>query len=201
MGVAAVSDNDTGTPRLVTDSGTMIHALDNDGVRELLLRLHPAKIAALIERLDEERRGAVAARVDAALAKRILPHAARRAAHAAAPARSGGRRAGGAAQRQGAAARAQVHNPQGQLQAVRAALAGGRLKRLARLLHRTHPAKVAGLLEAYAARRAPHRLERGDRAGGRGRLPARRDLRRAGGLDPDDLAAWCRRWRWMIVGV
>ncbi len=72
-----MSDNDTGTPRLVTDSERIIHALDggrNKRVRKLLLRLHPAKIAALIERLDEERRDALWQQVDAALAERILPH-------------------------------------------------------------------------------------------------------------------------------
>src|SRR5690606_15596251 len=56
---------------------------------------------------------------------------------------------------------------QGHLQAVREALAEGRLKRVSKLLDRTHPAKVAGLLEALPPneRRAVWSMVETDRAG------------------------------------
>jgi magnesium transporter len=56
---------------------------------------------------------------------------------------------------------------QGHLQAVREALADGRLKRVGKLLQRTHPAKVAGLLEALPRneRRAVWSMVETDRAG------------------------------------
>ena len=194
-------NNDTDTtsnnPRAVTDSELIIQALaegKNKRVRKLLARLHPAKIAALIERLDEERRVALWQQVDGALEVRILPHlraeprkqlrdldredaeptglVGDEAVHAQAP--------------------AQAHNVQGHLQAVREALADGRLKRVGKLLQRTHPAKVAGLLEALPPneRRAVWSMVETERAGKvLTYLHEEICASLAQDLDPDDLAA------------
>lgn len=150
----------------VTDSERIIEALDlgrNKRVRKLLAGLHPAKIAALIERLDDDRRDALWQQVDAALAERILPHLR-------AQPRQQLRAIDGEDPPEPAdadAANAAEEHPQGHLQAVREALAEGRLKRVGKLLQRTHPAKVAGLLEALPRdeRRAVWSMVETDRAG------------------------------------
>lgn len=135
--------------RAVTDSEHIIEALaegKNKRVRKLLARLHPAKIAALIERLDEERRTALWQQVGSELEERILPHL-----------RAEPRKqlreldqadAEPAVLRDRESGSASPLGEQGHLQAIREALGEGRLKRVGKLLHRTHPAKVAGLLEA-----------------------------------------------------
>jgi magnesium transporter len=150
----------------VTDSERIIEALDqgrNKRVRKLLAGLHPAKIAALIERLDDERRDALWQQVDASLAERILPHLR-------AQPRQQLRAIDGEDPPEldaGDAATASEDPTQGHLQAVREALAEGRLKRVGKLLQRTHPAKVAGLLEALPRdeRRAVWSMVETDRAG------------------------------------
>lgn len=150
----------------MTDSERIIEALDlgrNKRVRKLLAGLHPAKIAALIERLDDDRRDALWQQVDAALAERILPHLR-------AQPRQHLRAIDGEDPPEPAdadAANAAEEHPQGHLQAVREALAEGRLKRVGKLLQRTHPAKVAGLLEALPRdeRRAVWSMVETDRAG------------------------------------
>jgi magnesium transporter len=154
--------------RAVTDSELIIEALAegrNKRVRKLLARLHPAKIAALIERLDEERRTALWQQVDAALEERILPHL-----------RAEPRRqlrdldqadANVEAMSDLDRPKEKRRTEQGHLQAVREALAQGRLKRVGKLLQRTHPAKVAGLLEALPPdeRRAVWSMVETERAG------------------------------------
>jgi magnesium transporter len=150
----------------VTDSDRIVEALDqgrNKRVRKLMAGLHPAKIAALIERLDHERRDALWQQVDAALAERILPHLR-------AQPRQQLRALDGEDSpdpADAAAAGADEESTQGHLQAVREALAEGRLKRVGKLLNRTHPAKVAGLLEALPRdeRRAVWSMVETDRAG------------------------------------
>ncbi len=162
--------NDHPASRAVTDSERIIEALDagrNKRVRKLMAGLHPAKIAALIERLDDQHRDALWQQVDPALEGRILPHLRAEprqhfralnvedqvedAAEVIEAGTSG--RGGGKAQ--------------GHLQAVREALSEGRLKRVGKLLHRTHPAKVAGLLEALPPdeRREVWSMVETDRAG------------------------------------
>lgn len=162
--------NDHPASRAVTDSERIIEALDagrNKRVRKLMSGLHPAKIAALIERLDDQHRDALWQQVDPALEGRILPHLRAEprqhfralnvedqvedAAEVIEAGTSG--RGGGKAQ--------------GHLQAVREALSEGRLKRVGKLLHRTHPAKVAGLLEALPPdeRREVWSMVETDRAG------------------------------------
>jgi magnesium transporter len=182
-----------GTSRAVTDSEHIIQALaegKNKRVRKLLARLHPAKIAALIERLDEDRRDALWQQVDGALEQRILPHL-----------RAEPRKqlreldledAEPVGPVDGDALPAQAHNVQGHLQAVREALAEGRLKRVGKLLHRTHPAKVAGLLEALPPdeRRAVWSMVETERAGKvLTFLHEEICASLAQDLDPDDLAA------------
>ena len=157
--------------RAVTDSERIIEALDtgrNKRVRKLMAGLHPAKIAALIERLDDERRDALWQQVDPALEGRILPHLR-------AEPRQHFRALDVEDQAEDAAevieARTSVrgggHKTQGHLQAVREALSEGRLKRVGKLLQRTHPAKVAGLLEALPPdeRREAWSMVETDRAG------------------------------------
>lgn len=152
--------------RAVTDSERIIEALAqgrNKRVRKLMAGLHPAKVAALIERLDDERRAALWQQVDTALAERILPHL--RAGPRQHLRELDGEDAPALADTGTIAAR---QDPtQGHLQAVREALADGRLKRVGKLLQRTHPAKVAGLLEALPRneRRAVWSMVETDRAG------------------------------------
>lgn len=130
-----------------TESDFVIDALTlgkNKRVRKLLGRMHPAKIAALLELLVAGQRTALWQQVDATLEGRILPHLnfnlSRQLAgesgddlpsEQATPGQSGG-----------------VH-PQkvNHLTAVREALGQGKLKRLGKILQRMHPAKVAGMLE------------------------------------------------------
>jgi magnesium transporter len=165
--MAAVNtDRQTPGSRAVTDSERIIEALDqgrNKRVRKLMVGLHPAKIAALIERLDDAHRDALWQQVDSALAERILPHLRaqprqqlRELDSEDLPELADGEPIG------------QPEDPmQGHLQAVREALADGRLKRVGKLLQRTHPAKVAGLLEALPRneRRAVWSMVETDRAG------------------------------------
>jgi magnesium transporter len=177
----------------VTDSEHIIEALaegKNKRVRKLLGRLHPAKIAALIERLDEERRIALWQQVDAALEERILPHL-----------RAEPRRLLRELDQEDMApadlvevSAGQPAKPreQGHLQAIREALGEGRLKRVGKLLHRTHPAKVAGLLEALPPdeRRSVWSMVETERAGKvLTFLHEEICASLAQDLDPDDLAA------------
>ncbi|MGL1833079.1 magnesium transporter [Rhodocyclaceae bacterium SMB388] len=118
----------------------------NKRVRKLLHRMHPAKVAALLENLGGEKRRALWQQVDATREHRVLAHL------------SGDlhRELGGEAhedqaddERAASATGGQSHQDGvSQLEAVRQALEQGKLKRVGKLLHRMHPAKVAGLLEA-----------------------------------------------------
>jgi magnesium transporter len=164
------TERHTPASRAVTDSERIIEALDqgrNKRVRKLMAGLHPAKIAALIERLDDEHRDALWQQVDPVLTERILPHL-----------RAGARQHLRELDGEDApeftdtdttsAGESAMQDPtQGHLQAVREALADGRLKRVGKLLQRTHPAKVAGLLEALPRneRRAVWSMVETDRAG------------------------------------
>jgi magnesium transporter len=185
--------NDSNFSRAVTDSELIIEALaegKNKRVRKLLARLHPAKIAALIERLDEERRTALWQQVDAGLEERILPHLRAEPRNqlqeldqeddASVPLQDE------------PAFQAAKHGEQGHLQAVREALEDGRLKRVGKLLQRIHPAKVAGLLEALPPneRRAVWSMVETERAG-RVLTFLHEEIcaALAQELDPDDLAA------------
>jgi magnesium transporter len=123
----------------------------NKRVRKLLQRIHPAKIAALLERLDPEQRLALWQQIHGALEGRVLAHLSAELrptlaheshednAHVA---------------DETATAGPPEHPTEGgtqklsELEAVRHALELGKLKRVGKLLHRMHPAKVAGLLEA-----------------------------------------------------
>ncbi len=175
-------ERDTPGSRAVTDSERIIEALDqgrNKRVRKLMAGLHPAKIAALIERLDSVRRDALWQQVGPDLSERILPHLRagprqhlRELDGEDSPKLSGPEAIAaresptpGAAQRPPPSASQAAS--QGHLEAVREALAQGRLKRVGKLLQRTHPAKVAGLLEALPPdeRSAVWSMVETDRAG------------------------------------
>ncbi len=121
----------------------------NKRVRKLLQRLHPAKIAALLERLEPAQRLALWQQIHGALEGRVLGHLSAELR----PALAHESHEDGTAEADSAAATAQ---PEGdgaarqpsELEAVRGALEAGKLKRVGKLLHRMHPAKVAGLLES-----------------------------------------------------
>ena len=120
----------------------------NKRVRKLLQRLHPAKIAALLERLEPEQRLALWQQIHGALEGRVLGHLSAELG----PALAHESHEDGVPETDSAAA----SQPAGdgaarqpsELEAVRGALEAGKLKRVGKLLHRMHPAKVAGLLEA-----------------------------------------------------
>ncbi|MEO5733892.1 MAG: magnesium transporter [Rubrivivax sp.] len=201
----------------VTDSEHIIQALDegrNKRVRKLMARLHPAKVAALVERLDEARGHALWQQVDGALEARILPHLAaavrnrlaRQAADDAAGDADGdkdGNTDGNTDSSnnaplpdepvlRGKRARGRGLKGSSNLQAVRDALNAGTLKRVGKLLTQTHPAKVAGLLEALPPdeRRAAWSMVETERAG-KVLTFLHEEIRAAlaQDLDPDDLAA------------
>lgn len=134
--------------RPLSFSEQIVHALAdgrNKRVRKLLHRMHPAKVAALLESLDAEQRRALWQQVDAALEHRILAHLdAELRPQLAGESHEDGRHDEAAAVTDD---RAHSHGAS-QLEAVRQALESGKLKRVGKLLHRMHPAKVAGLLEA-----------------------------------------------------
>ena len=130
-----------------TDSEQIIQALDtgkNKRARKLLRRMHPAKIAAMLEMLEAEQRLALWQQIDPELEERILPHLNRRLS---------GQLLGEAGD--GPQARQDIEQAQEEeqselnhLEAIRQALSLKKLKRVGKILHRMHPAKVAGLLEA-----------------------------------------------------
>ena len=134
---------DTG-PRARSSIEHIVQALDEGRykrVRKLMLRMHPAKVAALLEQLPPEPRRALWQQVEATLEDRVLSHLR--------PAQ----RAQLAADRGDASTAGSVDaEAPNQLEAVRDALARGKLKRLGKILRGTHPAKLAGLLEALPPR-------------------------------------------------
>ena len=119
----------------------------NKRVRKLAQRMHPAKIAALLERLSPAQRLALWQQVGDPLEQRVLGHLSaelrptlmresREDAEHAIDADASGRPP------------AEQADARSELQALMEALEAGKLKRVGKLLHRMHPAKVAGLLEA-----------------------------------------------------
>ncbi len=130
-----------------TESEFVIAALvlgKNKRVRKLLGRMHPAKIAALLELLDPGQRTALWQQVDATLEGRILPHLNFNLSQ-----QLVGESGDVLPSEQAAAGLSGDANPQkvNHLTAVREALGLGKLKRLGKILQRMHPAKVAGMLE------------------------------------------------------
>ena len=120
----------------------------NKRVRKLLQRLHPAKIAALLERLEPAQRLALWQQIHGTLEGRVLGHLSAELR----PALAHESHEDGTAEADSAAT-SQPENDDAarqpsELEAVRGALEAGKLKRVGKLLHRMHPAKVAGLLES-----------------------------------------------------
>lgn len=126
-----------------TESTHIVQALSdgkNKRVRKLLSRMHPAKIAALLEMLDAEQRMALWQQIEPALEERILPHLSLELI---------GQLAGDSAETTYARPEQQhAQNAVNHLEAVRDALNLKKLKRVGKILYRMHPAKIAGLLEA-----------------------------------------------------
>ena len=134
------------TPHTVgTETAPILEALEAGKykrVRKKLRHMHPAKIAALIEALDEEQRLAVWQQIDPTHEARILnhlkPELARR-LHRDTSEDAAAEQASDAGEEQ---------SPATQIRDVRQALALGKLKRVSKVLRGMHPAKVAGLLES-----------------------------------------------------
>ena len=124
-----------------SDSEQIIQALEagkNKRVRKLLSRMHPAKLAALLEMLEAEQRLALWQQIEPSREGRVLPHlniSLRR------------QLAGDSAEAPTTEADAGTGEIS-HLEAIREALGLKKLKRVGKILHRMHPAKVAGLLEA-----------------------------------------------------
>ncbi|MBT0962392.1 magnesium transporter [Denitromonas iodatirespirans] len=130
-----------------TEIAQIIEALETGKykrVRKRLRHMHPAKIASLIETLDDEQRLAVWQQVDAANEGRILAHLSPALARRL-PRESGEPLLEDEA---GGVAASEAQRASTQMREVREALAQGKLKRVGKILNGMHPAKVAGLLEA-----------------------------------------------------
>jgi len=134
---------DTGHPSR-TGSEHIVQALSegrNKRVRKLMQRMHPAKVAALLESLAPQQRLALWQQIDAPMEERVLLHL----------------RPALRAQLAGDSSDDATVDPvdataPNQLDAVRKAFSRGKLKRVGKILRGTHPAKVAGLLEALPPR-------------------------------------------------
>ncbi len=132
--------------RAPTDIELIIQAVAegrNKRVRKFLSRMHPAKTAALLEMLDQDQRTALWQQVDPALEARIQPHL-----NLVLSSQLAGESGEDSAAEQAEQRQDKGHGGVNHLDAVRNALAEGRLKRVAKTLRRMHAAKVAGLLEA-----------------------------------------------------
>lgn len=141
-------ESNAGEASPLSDIEQITQALDegkNKRVRKLLARMHPAKVAALLEMLDFDRRHDLWQQVDGALEVRIQPHMtldlsgqfAGESGDASAPESTAAAQGGST-----------VPDAVNQLEAILKALGDGKLKRVGKVLQRIHPAKVAGLLEA-----------------------------------------------------
>ncbi|NDP40998.1 MAG: magnesium transporter [Rhodoferax sp.] len=175
-----------------TESELVVEALalgKNKRVRKLLGRMHPAKIEALLELLDDGQRTALWQQVDGALEGRILPHLNLNLSRQLAgesgdvlPSDQAGLGPGGAAKPQ------KINH----VTAVREALGQGKLKRLGKILQRMHPAKVAGMLEGLppSERTKVWSMVDTERTG-KVLTYLHNEIRTtlAGELDPDDLVA------------
>jgi magnesium transporter len=119
----------------------------NKRVRKLVQRMHPAKIAALLEHLSPAQRLALWQQVGDTLEQRVLGHlSAELRPTLMRESREDAEHAIGASA--DSRPTAGPTDARSELQALMEALEAGKLKRVGKLLHRMHPAKVAGLLEA-----------------------------------------------------
>ncbi|MDX9718726.1 MAG: magnesium transporter [Thauera sp.] len=146
---AQTPDTDTDSrPRTLSEQ--IVKALAegrNKRVRKLLHRMHPAKIAALLERLSPAQRVSLWQQIGGTLEQRVLGHLSTELR----PTLMRESREDSEADAAPAPPAQQGEEPEdakSELQSVREALEAGKLKRVGKLLHRMHPAKVAGLLEA-----------------------------------------------------
>ncbi|WP_324732852.1 magnesium transporter [Pseudomonas paeninsulae] len=146
----------------LTDSEHIIQALSagrNKRARKYLSRMHPAKIAAMLERLEAEQRMALWQQIDPALEGRILPHLSIELIS---------QLVGDSTDTTHARPEQEhAHGSANHLEAVRDALNQKKLKRVGKILQRMHPAKIAGLLESLppVERRSVWSMVDTDRAG------------------------------------
>jgi magnesium transporter len=127
-----------------TGSEQIVQALAegrNKRVRKLMQRMHPAKVAALLERLAPAQRQMLWQQIDSPLEERVQAHL-----------RPALRSQLGGDSSDDATLHAVADTALIQLDDVRQACARGKLKRVGKILRGTHPAKVAGLLEALPPR-------------------------------------------------
>jgi magnesium transporter len=116
-------------------------------VSRLLKAMHPAKIASLLETLTPEQRVAAWHRIEPRVESKVLSHL---------PAKlrtqlSRDVDADASAQIVATADAGDQDEPDTQLRLVFEALESGKLKRIARLFRKLHPARIAGLLESLPA--------------------------------------------------
>jgi magnesium transporter len=120
-------------------------------VRRILKTMHPAKIASLLETLTAEERVAVWQQIDERIEAKVLSHLS--ASMQAQLTQDAGAGEGPQSQEQSAleetaAVGESEAAAETQLRLVLDALENGKLKRIARLFRKLHPARVAGLLES-----------------------------------------------------
>jgi len=168
--------------------------------RRLLKTMHPAKIASLLERLTPQQRVDALHQLDARTEPKVLSYlsSALRTQLAYELDADMGPSEDGASP-----ANSRVdEEPETQLRLVLEALDQGKLKRIARLFHKLHPARIAGLLESLPAtdRASVWDMVEGERTAKvlrhlheevRRRLASEMDMEHlveaARGLEPDDL--------------
>lgn len=137
-----------GQPRSLSDQ--IVKALAegrNKRVRKLVPRMHPAKIAALLERLSPAQRLALWQQIGDPLEQRVLGHLSAE-LRPTLMRETGDDTEHAVDEDAGKPSTAEQAGTRSELQALMDALDAGKLKRVGKLLHRMHPAKVAGLLEA-----------------------------------------------------
>ena len=142
MKSATTEPSESQKPRRLTRSQLILEALEagkNKRVRKLLARMHPAKSAALLESLDSRQRMALWQQIEPASEERILPHLSLGLAN---------QLTGDSTESDESGETGTSKEGPSHLEEARQALALGKLKRVGKILHRLHPAKVAGLLEA-----------------------------------------------------
>lgn len=172
-------------------------------VRRLLRAMHPAKIASLLETLSPTQRSAVWQQIDETLEPKVLTHLSSTMRDALThDIESGAQHASRPVDGLTEAVDESKPAAQTQLRLVLEAIEAGKLKQIARLFRKLHPARIAGLLESLPAeqRAAAWDMVDHERAGKvlrhlheevRRRLAAEMDLddlvEAARGLAPDDL--------------
>ncbi|MFO8153231.1 magnesium transporter [Thioalkalivibrio sp.] len=123
-------------------------------VRRILRTMHPAKVASVLETLTADQRIAVWQQIDERVEQKVLSHlspAMQAQITQEAGAGEQGEAPGASSVEQTAGAGDSEVAAETQLKLVLEALENGKLKRIARLFRKLHPARIAGLLESLPA--------------------------------------------------